>query len=121
MTNNNVFACFAVVRVGDQIWATTRDGKDTGKIGLPGGKCDSGETPVETAIRESSEEGLLVHGDGKLIHQDLVDGKLVQWFEFDSATKLDTYKEKYRGINPILVPIFDIAMSGFGNDFLIEG
>ena len=114
-----VFASFAVIRVDDKIWATTRDGIDSGRIGLPGGKCDENEQPLTTAIRESREEGLCVDDYlGTLIREALVNGKLVHWYEFIAATPLTEYKEQYRGICPILVPIHDIANSGYGNEFL---
>ena len=112
------FAAFAVVRVLGQIWATTRDGADLGKIGLPGGKCDPGEDPVKTASREAAEEGLHVHGKGKLVHSDMVDGQLVRWYEFDGATPLRSYKEQSRGIKAVLVDVKIITKSGYGNEFL---
>lgn len=114
------FAAFAVVRVGDRVWATTRDGKDAGRVGLPGGKLEPGETPAHAASREAAEEGLHVHGPGKLIHTELVDGRLVRWYEFAGATPLRRWKEQHRGIRPVLVSIEAIAQSGYGNEFLEE-
>lgn len=113
-----VFAAFAVIRKGSDVWATTRDGKDVGRIGLPGGKCDPGEHPCDTAKREAFEEGLAVSGEGALIHSDMVEGRLVQWFAFNDASPLDTYKEQARGIKPVLAPVATIASSGYGNEFL---
>jgi len=112
------FAAFAVVREGEAIWATTRDGADTGRVGLPGGKCEPGENPFHTARREAAEEGLHVHGAGQLIHTAIVDGRLVRWYEFDGATPLCQYKEQRRGIKPVLLPTITVAQSGYGNDFL---
>lgn len=115
------FACFAVVRHGDgEVWATTRDGKDAGKIGLPGGKRDTGEHPEVTARRESAEEGLHLHGKGKLIHTALVDGQLVHWYEYQGCTPLRRYKEQERGIRAVIVPIESIGHSGYGNEFLLK-
>lgn len=116
MLKMTVFAAFAVVRDGDHIWATTRP---SGGIGLPGGKVDMGESPCQCALRESAEEGLHLLGSGTLIHEAIVDGAVVQWFAFDGATPLDTWKEQHRGIKPVLVPVIDIANSGFGNEFLM--
>jgi len=112
------FAAFAVVREGGLIWATTRDGADAGRIGLPGGKREPGEAPVNCARREAAEEGLHVHGAGCLVHTALVDGRLVRWYEFDGATPLRQYKEQRRGIKPVLLSASAVAASGYGNDFL---
>jgi len=113
------FAAFAVVRHGKgEIWATTRDGKDAGRVGLPGGKRDLGEHPEVTARRESAEEGLHLHGKGRLVHVALVDGQLVHWYEYMGCTPLRSYKEQARGIRAIIVPLAAISTSGYGNDFL---
>jgi len=113
-----VFASFAVCREGSNVWATTRDGKDAGRIGLPGGKVDAGEHPAFTARREAAEEGVAVHGEGVLVHAALVEGRLVHWYEFASASPLAVFKEQARGIRAVLVPLVAIAESGYGNDFL---
>jgi len=113
-----VFASFAVCREGSNVWATTRDGKDAGRIGLPGGKVDAGEHPLDAARREAAEEGVAVHGDALLVHAALVEGRLVHWYEFASASPLATFKEQARGIRAVLVPLVAIAESGYGNDFL---
>src|SRR5574343_330668 len=116
-----VFASFAVVTLkSNLIYATTRDGNDVGKIGLPGGKCDPNENPEETARREAAEEGLYVEGKGILINEALVEGRLVHWYHFKKGTPLKNYKEKARGIKVITVPIETIAKSGYGNDFLLR-
>lgn len=117
---NNHFAAFAVVITDDNmIWATTRDGIDAGKIGLPGGKSEPGETNIETARREAFEEGLIVSGAGELIHTDYWNCYLIHWVKFDSAVPMSVdYKEKHRGITPILVSRNAIANSGYGNEFL---
>lgn len=116
--HGRVFAVFAVVMTAGGVWATTRDGKDAGRVGLPGGKLDPGEKPLAAVRRESAEEGLHLHGEGTLIHTALVEGRVVQWFRFEGATPLRDYKEAHRGLKPLVVPLAVIAGSGYGNEFL---
>jgi 8-oxo-dGTP pyrophosphatase MutT (NUDIX family) len=115
------FAVFAVVSLGSGYYAaTTRaaDRGEAGKIGLPGGKVDPGETPVAALIREAAEEGWALEGvDPTPIHAQLVDGRPVQWFSVKSATMLADYKEKGR-IAPIRAHKSAIAASGYGNENL---
>ena len=117
--STNVFAVFVVANIsfGRKYFAATT--RDDGRIGLPGGKVDAGETPVQAAIRESREEGwdIVVHNTTP-IHQDIIDGKLVQWFAGELPRKLSDYKEKDRGIKAIAVSRDTIANSGFGNEFI---
>ena len=115
------FAVFIVAPTEGGYAATTRaaDRGEAGRVGLPGGKVDPGERPEEAAIRESREEGWEVVGvDPTPIHKDVVEGKPVWWFKAESASPLQDYKEKSRGILPIVLPLADIAKSGYGNDFL---
>jgi 8-oxo-dGTP pyrophosphatase MutT (NUDIX family) len=115
------FAVFAVVSLGSGFYAaTTRaaDRGEAGKIGLPGGKVDPGESPVAALIREAGEEGWALEGvDPTPIHAQFVDGKPVQWFSVKSATMLADYKEKGR-ITPIRAHKSAIAASGYGNENL---
>jgi 8-oxo-dGTP pyrophosphatase MutT (NUDIX family) len=117
------FAVFAVAPTGDGlIAATTRahDRGEAGRIGLPGGKVDQGETPIEAVIRESAEEGwTLHHVYPEPIHTAVVDGHMVWWFAAATATKLSTYKEVGR-ITPLTATLEQLANSGYGNDFLAE-
>jgi len=117
------FAVFLVaINKKGKIAATTRpyEGKD--KIGLPGGKIDFGETPLEALYRECKEEGWLLPKDGKfvIIHEQLVMKRLVRWYLLlnDFPRKLKDYKEKPRGIRPILVTKEELRKSGMGNENL---
>ena len=108
-------ASFAVIFIGDKICATTRT---DGTIGLPGGKSEPGETAVETAVRESYEEGWEIKTDNLIpfITQD-VSGREVTWVLVQGpAIMLTEWKEKDRGIGPILVPIQEMIDSGRGNE-----
>jgi poly(A) polymerase/tRNA nucleotidyltransferase (CCA-adding enzyme) len=118
----NPFAVFVVHQFPNgKIAATTRP-KDRMKddeglsYGLPGGKVDPGEDPMEAAIRESKEEGWKVSGLTQK-HSDIVQGKLVWWYHAKSATPLREYKEKYRGIKPIQIGMDQLK--GFGNEIAI--
>lgn len=116
---NKVPASFAVIFIGDKICGTNRT---DGTIGLPGGKCDPGETPVETAIRESYEEGWEIKTDNLIpyITQD-VSGREVTWVLVQGPViMLTEWKEKDRGIGPILVPIQEMIDSGRGNERAIN-
>lgn len=114
-----VFAAFAVVRVGGLLWATTRDGVDSGKVALPGGKLDSGETPEEAVLRECREEGLALQGSPALLREQVLDGYRIRWYSFPYATPLSDYKEKKRGIKALLLKPSELS-PGFGNEFLIQ-
>jgi len=114
----DVFAVFLVSKIDDLFVATTRT---DGKVGLAGGKIDKGESPKQALIREVSEEGWKLPADVqlKLIHQQLVDGKICQWYQSDkSPVALTSYKEKYRGITPILINQQQLIDSGMGNQNL---
>lgn len=118
------FAVFAVAPVdGDEvkIAVTTRDGADAGRIGLPGGKVDKGETPIAAAVREAAEEGwdLEIPADDRPIHQAIVEGQLVWWFAAYKPQKRDSWKESHRGIRPELASIDAVVASGYGNEFLL--
>ena len=119
----DIFASFAVIVKDGMICATTRE---DGRIGLPGGKCDIGEDPILTCIREAEEEGWGFHsiGDDPLLYLiQPFDGKLISWILFNEdavVEKLENHKEKHRGIGPILVSFEEIKNSGFGNQLAIE-
>lgn len=118
------FAVFVVAQVGNGLAATTRaaDRGEAGRIGLPGGKVDAGETTVQAGIRESAEEGWLVAipADATPAHTAVVDGKLVAWFHAaEEAVMLASFKESGR-ITPVVASYRAVAESGYGNEWLME-
>lgn len=120
------FAVFAVCPVDIdgqlKIAVTTRDGKDTGRIGLPGGKVDAGEHPRDALLRECAEEGFKFRlpVEAEPIHQAVVDGKLVGWFAAYDPVMLSHYKEQTRGITPGFADFVAVANSGYGNEWLLS-
>jgi len=122
MMQSPYFAVFAVARMTASdgstfLCATTRP---DGTIGLPGGKVDDGEMPYAAVIREAREEGWELNLlNFQPIHVAQVDGKPVAWFDCKPVCGLQFYKEKHRGITPIIVAPVDLS-PGFGNEFLID-
>jgi len=117
------FAVFVVAMAGNGLAATTRaaDRGEAGRIGLPGGKVDAGETAVQAAVRESAEEGWLVSlpEDADPAHVALVEGRLVAWFvSSEEAKMLASYKEVGR-ITPVVASLQAVADSGYGNEWLV--
>ena len=54
-----------------------------------------------------------------LIHQQDVEGNPIDWYMADTTpSKLSEYKEKHRGIKPILITEEELRNSGFGNENL---
>lgn len=100
------------------IAATTRaaDRGEAGRIGLPGGKVDAGETAYQAALREAREEGWAIEGmaDGPF-HADHVEGRMVAWFAASRAMPLESFKEAGR-IRPFVASVEAVAQSGYGND-----
>jgi guanylate kinase len=112
------WAVFIVGKVGDKYAATTRD---DGRIGLPGGKVDAGESGKVAVMREATEEGWRFPKETNLtlIHQQDVEGNPIDWYMADTTpSKLSEYKEKHRGIKPILITEEELRNSGFGNENL---
>jgi hypothetical protein len=121
-TETKPFAVFVLSPVHGSGYAATTRSADTGefgKIGLPGGKLDAGENPVDAAYRESKEEGWQMFNiNPNPIQKKYVDGKEVWWYKAISAKMLSDFKEKGR-IKPIIVSKQDILKSGYGNESLI--
>lgn len=123
-TNTTPFAVFAVVSLPGaplKFAGTTRasDRGEEGRVGLPGGKVDPGETPVEALIRECNEEGWEIKGINPIpIHSQIVDGKPVQWFSAKRAFPIKNYKEMHR-IKTVFLSKDQVLKSGYGNDNLI--
>lgn len=114
------FAVFVLARAGDGYAATTRPvgSSDAGKIGLPGGKVDPGETPLEAVKRECTEEGWDVEIiNHKPIHKQIVNGKLIWWYRGVNPKMLSTYKEMHR-LSPVIVTREQIINAGKGNENL---
>lgn len=67
----------AVIRDGDQIFATARGyGEFKGSWEFPGGKIEEGETPQQALIREIKEE----------LETDIAVGDLIDTIEYDYPT-----------------------------------
>lgn len=112
------FAAFVVVRLEDgTIAASTRPHDELSPIGLPGGKVDWLETGPQAATREADEEGWMVIGlDPKPFHISVYKNKVIAWYAGKRAIKLDSYKEKDRGIEPIAASFEVVASLPYGND-----
>jgi 8-oxo-dGTP diphosphatase len=120
-------AAFIVAPSEGGIAATTRaaDRGEAGRIGLPGGKVEAHETPLQAAIREAAEEGWEVVRPNPtpvqvMISPDFAPGYIIYWFIAARARRLDEYKEQGR-ITPIVVRPDDVIKSGYGNDRLPAG
>ena len=118
-----IFAVFAVYQpISGLVGATTRaaDRGEEGRIGLPGGKVDPGETPIQALIRECREEGWAIEPTSinhQPIKDAMVDDHRVQWFHVASACRISGHKEAGR-VEPIIVENRRILSSGYGNDDL---
>lgn len=120
-TTSTPFAVFVLAYTNNNLVAATTRAKDKneeGRIGLPGGKVDQNENPVDAAYRESYEEGWNIENINPTpIHKDYINGKLIWWYMGYNPTKLSNYKEINR-IKPIEVTKEQIANSGYGNQFI---
>jgi hypothetical protein len=117
----NAFASFVVIKLPNgKVAGTTRpyEKSENKKIGLPGGKVEKSESPIDAVKRESEEEGWKVSKIGKIIASKMVSGKSIVYFEGFEAEKLKDYKEKKNGIQPIEVSVNEISNTGYGNDFI---
>jgi len=77
-------ACVLVMNNGGEILAVSRK-DDKEDFGLPGGKVEPGETPIEAAARELSEETgyLLTKPQYRMIYHNEADGKLTVTYHID--------------------------------------
>jgi hypothetical protein len=126
------YAVFAVIKLENNKYAATTRAADTGeigKIGLPGGKVDPGESDIDALQRECMEEGWKI-SDKIAIEKYPTQTKymtikgfeyprMIKWYEVDSFSvrKLTDYKEKHR-ISPIVATKEQILNSGYGNEDL---
>lgn len=112
------YAVFAVAKIEylPFVAAVTRP---EGGYGLPGGKVEDWETPVEALEREALEEGWSLYlDDAKPIHEAMVDGKMVHWFVCGiDAIQPKEWKERSRGIFPVGIRPENLT-PGFGNEFI---
>lgn len=120
--NNKPFAAFVLSKTENGLYAaTTRPYDKETPIGLPGGKVEEGETPMEAALRESEEEGWKMIGiNPNPILKKTNHHGIIFWFTAEKAIKLDDYKEKQEGIVNIEVSLEEIARSGNGNEFIMN-
>lgn len=116
-----LFAVFAVAPLPGGVAATTRaaDRGEAGLYGLPGGKVDDGEDPRAALIREAREEGwLLTDVSDRPFFVAPVDGRMVAWYAARAIRPLTEYKERHRGIRPVVVApeILIRQRPSYGND-----
>jgi len=93
-----------------------------GRICLPGGKVDEGESLLTAVLRECEEEGWQVLAIKPIpIHtRDDIDGYETHWFHILNATMLGDYKDKSRNLFPFTTDVHTLirCSPGFGNEFL---
>lgn len=117
--NKEIFAAFVLATDWKETSLFASTTRLDGTVGLPGGKVEKGESPFAAAFREAQEEGWLLSPIGKNpVQIREVDGKLVAWFPGIVVCALENYKEKERGIRPVLLTSEEIVASGMGNEFL---
>ena len=117
---NKPFAVFILAPFKNGYAATTRpvDRGEGGQIGLPGGKVELNENPIDAAKRESMEEGWSIDiVDKTPFHTQLVDGNVVWWYRGVNPKMLNSFKEFGR-IFPVVASRDEIISSGFGNENL---
>lgn len=113
-----IFATFIISPSKDGIAAITRV---EGGIGLPGGKIEKGENPIEAVKRESREEGWEITGPFIKIVDQFFEGRLIRWYGTTSESKrLKNFKEKGK-IEPISITVSDLYDTKYyNNEKIIE-
>lgn len=115
------FAVVLVAPTQDGLIAATTRPKEPGRIGLPGGKLDPGETPLEALLRECEEEGwwVTIRDNAEPSHAAMVDGNLLWWYVTDQIAKpMESFKEQHRQ-QTISVDYDTIANAGYGNEWML--
>lgn len=116
-------AAFIVAPYKGGIMASTRPidkRSKAGEFGLVGGKLNPGETALQAAVRESKEEGWIVHKPHfRPIHvKHNPDGKKIVVFAAAGARKLQDYKERDREIHQLTVSRKELGDSHPMNHFI---
>lgn len=127
------YAVFALIKFDENSYAgTTRaaDRNESGRVGLPGGKVDPGESDIEALIRECGEEGWKITPYRELsqtnpIYEETITvdeydyPRFIRWYKIDRkyVKQLTDYKEKNR-IKPIILTKEQLLKSGYGNQNL---
>lgn len=114
-----IFAVFAVCKVGDKFCATSRENSHL--LGLPGGKVDETDFDIFSALRrEAREEGWDLLVTNKVVKIDYLDnGRAVAWIHCTCPQVVSNHKEKSRGIMPTLAYASQLAIDpSMKNEFL---
>lgn len=82
-----------ILKNGDKILGVTRK-HDHNDWGLPGGKMDPGETPLEAIARETKEETGLEILNVELVDQRIFKNRLVYLFKGDWSGDIEYDREK---------------------------
>ncbi len=94
---------------------------NTGRVGLPGGKLEGGETDKQALLRECKEEGWEVSPLATLnkLKEEFIEGKRVRWYTVDHehVQKLEVFVERHR-CTTAWVPAGELTQ-GLGNEGLV--
>ena len=106
------FAVVALIRSGTKILATSRR-DEAGQWGLPGGKIDTGEEPLEALIREVKEETNLDVLEAEFVFAR--NDKLGKVLCFLVSDWLGTPKQIEKGVDVKWVSPSDLIAGPFGH------